>query len=188
MIYMLSANSKNDSLRTNACKCCQMSAYLFKIFQKILCALKMLCCFSHNGTVNFIDFCPCIFNTLGPLPCRPRMCAAKITIFPIVNRRHLQIIIMNKRQYLLVCPIRHRAVSCYSLLIGINVISLTNIVSVSSPPSKKQHIQLILFIIFCLSSMLDNLEPLGCIFAILRKKHMRMSGQPFHILFCIDYR
>ena len=55
MIYKLSANSKNDSLRTYARKCCQMSAYLFKVFQIILRALDMPCGFSHNRAVNLVD-------------------------------------------------------------------------------------------------------------------------------------
>ena len=147
----------------------------------------MLCSLGYNRAVNLMDFCPGIFHTPGPLPCQPWMCATKITVFPVINRRHFQIVIMDICQHLLMRPVRHRAVSCYSLPVSINVISLSNIISVSSPPSKQQHIQFLLLVIFCLASMLDNLKPPCRKFAVLRKKHLQMVCQPFYILPCVDY-
>lgn len=133
MIYMLSANSKKNSLQTTARKCYQMSAYLFKVFQKIFCTLDMLCSLGHNGSVNLVDFCPGTFHTPGPLPCWPGMRSAEIAVFPVVNRWHFQIVIMDICQYLLMRPVRHRTVSRYPLSVGVNVIPFTNIISVGSP-------------------------------------------------------
>ena len=160
---------------------------LFKIFQKIFCTLDMLCSLGYNGAVNLVDFCPGIFHAPGPLPCWPGMRATEITIFPFINRWHFHIVIVYICQHLLMRLIRHGIVSCYPLSVGVNVISLANIISVSSPPSKQQHIQFLLLVIFCLASMLYNLKPPCRKFAVLREKHLKMIGQPFYILPCVDY-
>ena len=116
----------------------------------------MLCRLGHYGTVNFIDFCPGIFHAPGPLPRRPWMRAAEITVFPFINRRHFQIVIMDICQYLLMRPIRHRAVSCCPLSVGVKVISPADIIPIGSPPPKKQHVQLLLLVIFRLPPVLDK--------------------------------
>lgn len=73
----------------------------------------MSCRLMHNLAVYFINFCPRIFHAPGPLPCRPRMCAAEIPVFPAIDWRHFQIMIMNICQHLLMCPFGKRTVSCY---------------------------------------------------------------------------
>lgn len=138
----------------------------------------MLCNLVYNRAVNLMDFCPGIFHAPGPLPCRPGMHSAEITIFPVINRRHLQIVIMDICQYLLMHPVRHSAAPVHWY---INIISLANIVPAGSPSSNQQHIQLMLFVIFCLASMLDNLKPPCRKFAVRRKKHLQIVS---HFISC----
>ena len=161
--------------------------FLLHFFQKFFCALEILSCFGHDGAVYLIDFCPCVLCAPGPLSGRPCMCATEISIFPIVDRWHLHVVIMNECQQLFMCPIRKRTVSRHALPVGINIVFLADIVPIGSPSSEKQHIQLVLLVILRLPSVLDNMEPLSRIFAILRKKHVRMGGQPFYILPCVYY-
>ena len=84
-------------------------------------------------------------------------------------------IIVDICQHFLMAPISQWAKPCDTFSIRIYVTALADIVSVGSSAAQQEHIKIMLFIILCLSSMLNNVEPLRCRTGILRKQPLRIA-------------
>lgn len=63
------------------------------------------------------------------------MRTAEIAIVPAVNRWQRQVVVVNECQYMLMLPIGKRAVSGYSLAVGLDVGFATDKIAVRSAPA-----------------------------------------------------